>query len=159
MNTEITDAPAVSRRLEELGLEMPTGLVLLPRNLQSARSPDEFLYEELTPTLIKLFRASGIDEVLLSPCVSLKTIHENASGWVIPTLFVSSMVLSSHPHVIALALNIIGKYLILGPDRNPEIALDILVEKARSSKKVSYRGDPADLDQLAKIVKGLNNGN
>ena len=112
--------------------------------------------------MLQLFRKNGIDETILDPSVQLRTIHEQGNGWTLPTIFISSMVLSNNPHIVTLALNVIGNYLsqfFHGTEsKNRQVVLDILMETdpMRSCKKISYRGGVDGLSQVVEIVEKLN---
>ncbi len=164
MSIEITEVQLSSTRFKELGIGLPEEIAFLPRNFASVNSADEFLYDELVPTFRKLFRTNGINETELNPTMQLRTIHEKDGSWILPTFFMSSMLLSNHPDAVTLALNIIGNYLsnfLHGTkSKDKQVTLDLLIENdpVRSFKKISYTGSIDGLSEVSKIVKELNDG-
>lgn len=161
MSIEISSAPSLSKRCQELDLDLPDGLSLLPENLETAQAADGLLYSEITPTLRKLLRKNGVEESSLGSSLPTKTVHRRSADWVLPTLFVGNLVLSSNPHMISLALNVIGNYVstFLQAKSGTEacVSLDVIIERDsfRSSTKVSYRGEASGLSQIAEIVESV----
>ena len=63
-------------------------------------------------------------------------IHENAFEWIVPTIFISSFLLSQNPHSISVVLGVISNYLtdwLKGIPSNKEVKLDI-IEETRTGK-------------------------
>lgn len=166
MSIGITEVQLSSTRFKELGIGLPKGIAFLPRNFTSVNSADEFLHEELVPTLRKLFREHGINETELNPPMQLRTIHEKDGSLILPTVFISSIFLSNDPHAVTLtlALNIIGNYLsnfLHGTkSKDKQVKINILIENdpVRSFKKIVYTGSIDGLPEVLEIVKELNDG-
>lgn len=67
MPVEVEDFVDVESRAAALGLNAPSGVCFLPRNIEDAASASELLYEGDVATLRVLFRQAGVVETRLEP--------------------------------------------------------------------------------------------
>lgn len=154
--SDYCDVPA---KAQTLGLNVPEGLALLPRNFEEATSLEELLHEYAVQTIRILFRQNKIPETRLErenqkiPC-----IQENEFALVLPALFVSGLILTQNPHLLSVALNVIANYatdFFKGIPRRKKIVLDVIVEDVivenktrRRYKKLHYEGDAEDIKEI-----------
>ncbi|OGP51461.1 MAG: hypothetical protein A2Y79_08065 [Deltaproteobacteria bacterium RBG_13_43_22] len=158
MTFTITDYCDVQARAEDLNLNRPEGLALLPRNFDTAAMRDELLHESAVQTVRLLFRENEIPERRVEPegC-KIPCIQENEFALILPTLFVGSLLLSQNPHLLSLALNVIANYatdFFKGlPGRN-KVVLDVVVEdkNKKLSKKIHYDGGIDGLKEITEIA-------
>ena len=138
--------------LERLGLRPPNASVL-PRNFVTAQSPEEFIFEEMTPTIQKLGRKVGLMVDVLGP-VGYRSIHEKDAEIVAPVLlFAQSFLVEGGASLTVAFLEHLGHHIASrwGPKITRERAavLEIVVTNGRRAKRVRYSGP---LDGLATIV-------
>lgn len=154
----ITDYCNVSERAQELGLNAPTGLAILPRNFEEAVSVNDLLHQSEVKTIRSLFRQNNIPETKLEknnqkiPCT-----HENEFALVLPTIFVGTLLFSQNPHLLSLALSIIANYatdFFKGIPGRRKVVLNIVVENKSNggAKKIHYEGDSDGLKEITEIV-------
>lgn len=160
----ITDYCNVSERAQELGLNIPTGLAVLPRNFEDVTSAIDLLHEREVQTVRSLFRQNNVPETKLEkdnqkiPC-----IHENEFALMLPTIFVGALIVSQNSHLLSLALSIIANYateFFKGIPGRRKVVLNIVVENKSKggAKKIHYEGDPDGLKEITEIVgKVFNN--
>jgi hypothetical protein len=67
-----------------LGIE-PANVSVLPRNFATVQAPEEFIFEEMTPTILKLGRSVGLIVSVPGPSDS-RTIHEKDTEVIAPIL-------------------------------------------------------------------------
>jgi hypothetical protein len=164
MSVIITEYCNVVEKSIQLGLNLPNKITILPRNYYDAKNKEDLLYDSSVETIRKLFRQHNIEESRLeSKGEIIPCIQENDFSLVLPTIFVSSLIMSQNTHAISLAISIISNYatdFFKGiPGRNT-VRLSIVVEtmEGKSSKKVSYEGDCDGLKEIADIAgKVFNN--
>ncbi len=158
MSFTITEYCDVRHTARQLGLNEPQGLALLPRNFSDAKSIDELIHESAIQTVRKLFRENNIQETRLEhegqkfPC-----IQENEFSLLIPTIFVSGLILSQNPNLLSVALSIIANYatdFFRGLPGNNKVRLDVVVEDKASkrSKRIHYEGKADGLKEIADIA-------
>src|SRR5262249_19873290 len=158
MSYTISDYCDVGEKAQTLGLNIPEGMAFLPRNFDKATTADDLLHESTVQTVRILFRENGIPETKLErdgqriPC-----IQENEFALLLPTLFVSALILSQNPHLLSIALNIIATYatdFFKGIPVSNKVVLDVVVEdKSRKcSKKVHYEGKIDGLKEITEIA-------
>jgi hypothetical protein len=163
MTTQISDYINVKERAVELGCNAPTGLAIIPRNFEVARSKDELVHESSTATIRVLWRQAGISETRIEmgddrfPCVQEKAFE----GWIGPIIFVGASLLSQNPYLMSVAFGVISNYLTdwfkgLPGDKN--VKLDIVIEetKGKSCKRIHYEGNAEGLHDLNKIVSEVS---
>lgn len=164
MPCEITDYVDVASRATDLGLKLPSGLAILPRNFDSAASPEEFLYESTTPTVRLLWREAGVTETRLeSEAARARCIGEKAALWVAPTIFVGALLLTQNPQVVSIAINVISSYLtdmFRGLPVGRDVRLDVVVEKTSRRKcvRVRYEGKLEGLRDVPELVREASQG-
>jgi len=148
----------VAARARTLGLNVPNGIAFLPRNFVEAKGPGELLHESSVQTVRSLFRQNAIPETRLElEGQKILCIQENEFALVLPTLFVSSLILSQNPHLLSIALNIIANYathFFKGIPGRSRVVLDVVVEEKskRSSKKIHYEGEVGGLKEIRDIA-------
>jgi len=137
---------------------------LLPQNYYSANNPEELFYNEEIHTIKKMFHAEGIGDIVLK--INENLINEykgqKSGTLILPTVFITSMLLTENPKLVSIALSVIANYtsrMFRGiPLSEREVELKI-IHKNKKTKKFSeifYRGDVKGLHSLETILKDLN---
>jgi hypothetical protein len=160
MNTTISDFISVRDKLLALGYRAPTGLAILPLNLEHAASPNEIRLQSEAATVKTLFRQAGIPlDELFEPSNRPLYVQNNDVHWVAPAIFVAAGVLSENPNAVSVALGVLSNYLtdfFKGRTSEPQIKATIVVEttKTKTCKRIEYEGNVEGLKALADVVKG-----
>ena len=157
---ETTDFIDVRSRIAELDLDQPTGLAILPNNLDSAESQADFVYAASSETITKLLRTNDLQIEALSPR-PLTTRRDHDYTLVLPTLFVAAAYLSENPNAISVALGVIANYatqMMQGVRGGGRVRASITVEtaKTKSVKRIDYEGPPSGLSDMAKLVESTH---
>jgi hypothetical protein len=164
MKIDITDYIDISEKTAELGLQYPSGIAILPNNLESASNKDEFYYESSTSTIRKLFKLAGIEETQLEiEGKKPRQIVQLSSDWISPIIFLSYTVINDG--MVPIVINIISSYLYDILKSNPDdskVKVQIVIEnettpkKKKQYKKVTFEGNQKALesfkDQFKEIV-------
>ena len=159
MTVETTQVESVLERATALGLSPPTFLALLPRNFFDADDRADLIHESNATTIRKLWKRNKISETPLEPPeVVFPVVVERSADWVAPTVFVSSMLLTSNPALVSLAIGVIANYatdFLKGRVAKPTVRLDVVVEttKSKSFRRISYTGPVDGLNNLPDIVR------
>src|SRR2546421_10768809 len=110
VDIQVSDYVDVEKRALELGYKAPTGLTILPRNFDTATSPDELIHEGTTPTIRSLLRQAGIQVTRLEK-EGEKIPHSARESWewAAPILYISQWMLTNTalPTTISLISNYI----------------------------------------------------
>jgi hypothetical protein len=151
---------ATGTRLEGLGLQVPD-VAVLPRNFESAATPEDFVFEESTSMIVALGRRAGVMVTVPGPS-EYRTIHEKDAEIIAPVLQFSHQFLMEGGAVLAVAfLQELGRHVRKrwgGRNRDRHAILEIAVTKGRSSKRLTYSGPPEELAQIVEAAQGLFNG-
>ena len=159
MSINITDYIDVRLQARALGLNAPTGLAILPRNIAEATRADELLHESSATTLRSLFRQNNIEETRVEKeGQKIPLIQENEFSLILPIIFVSASLLSQNPHALAIAMNIIANYatdFFKGIPGSKKVTLDIVVESksVKGSKRLHYEGPQEGLEETGKMAR------
>lgn len=159
MSIQVSEYVNVKDQALKLGCNSPTGLALLPRNFETAKSKDELVHESAVPDIRIIWRQAGISETKIEKeSDKFPYAQENAFEWVGPIIFVSTMLLSQNPHAISIALNIISNFLtdwFKGIPGIKKVKLDVVIEKDENKKsiRIHYDGDPDGLAELDKVIR------
>ena len=157
----IEDYPRVSTRLRELGFEVLGGLLILPTGFEDATAPAEMCHVSDASTIQKLWTEAGIQGEVVQPKEGPKvpTLIQHGFSWIAPTIFVSSMLLTENPSVVAVALNIVGNYatdFFRGRLGRPEVRLRVVTEDTNGNcTELSYEGPPEGVRDLRKSIEQI----
>jgi hypothetical protein len=152
----------VKKRAEELGCSIPNLITVLPRNFADAKSKEELVYEDETPTVRTLWRTNGVMETPIEKKgEKIPYAVEESFDWVGPMIFVASQFITQNPSLLDTAISIILTYLadwFKGlPSNQKKAKLQVIVEtKSGTYKKVGYEGPPEGLAELPKIIRSLH---
>ena len=153
----------VREHLISIGCSEPTGFAVIPSNLESVKSPSQFLIPSDAMTIRKLLRQEDLpfDDVVPDGMKPRYYSHKSID-LLLPTLFVSAGLLSENPYLVQVALSVIGNYatdFFKGTLRQRVVKMEVVIEKDDGScRKFSYEGPPENLKDASNIVKELQNG-
>lgn len=166
MNIHVTDYVDVEKRASELGYNVPTGLAILPRNFDTANSPDELIHESTTPTIRSLLRQAGIQETRLEKEGDKFPLSARKSWeWVSPIIYISQWMLTNV--ALPVTISMISSYLYditKGHRYDAEVTLEFAIEtiektkrgEKREYKRITIKGSPEELKAFdAKTLKQL----
>jgi hypothetical protein len=89
MDIQITDYIDVEKRALDLGLNVPSGIAILPRNFDTAESADELIHESTAPTIRVLWRQAGVAETRLEKeGMKIPQGSRKSWEWVGPIIFI-----------------------------------------------------------------------
>ena len=154
----VTDYCDVPEKARSLNINEPTGLAILPRNFLVAKTADELLHESSVQSIRSLFRQNGISETRIEKeGQKIPNIQENEFSLLLPTLFVTNLILTENPVLLSIALNIISNYatdFFKGITGKQKVKLDVIVQNknGKGSKKIHYEGDSEGLKEITKIA-------
>lgn len=172
MEIQVVEYINVTKRAEELGLNVPTGLAILPNNFDTAISADELIHEGTTPTIRSLWRQSGVIETRLEKGGSkLPQIARKSADWISPIIFVSQAMLMDA--ALPLTINLISSYLydlLKGRQDKSQIAIRFASESVDNTQNgqnkksilLTFKGTPQewnefDTDKVRQLLEGKNN--
>ena len=159
MTTTSSEYPPVSKRAAAMGLTVPSGLVILPANFETADVGEELHFPKEALTISKLLSASGIPVSRLGADARRGFIYNRDANFVVPTLFLAAELVKS-PDLLTASISVIQEYLgdVFGQvagDRKVEADLVLEFGTSGQCRKISYKGDLAGLKDLPKIVKTI----
>jgi hypothetical protein len=156
------DYPDIEKKLQNLGLNFPKSLALLPENLADAKEKKDLLNSATTPTVRVLLRQAGIVETPIEEENHIPRQYLESFDWFGPTIFLASTLISQNPEIVDKIISLIMEYLLKvffrGIPKNKRNAkLHIVVQTKKGSfKKADYEGDAEGLKELPRIIRSLN---
>lgn len=160
MSCETADYINVREKLEVLGIDISSELLILPRFFDTSASLDKMYHESSARTVVKLLNKAGIQgSTLQSQGEKLGTIKENNITWIGPTLFIASLMWSQNPQAVDLALNIIANYasdFFLGRFGEKKARISFVIENEKGEcKKLIYEGPVEGLKEIRSSLEQL----
>lgn len=158
----ITDYPDVKAIAERLDCNVPTGVALMPRNFDEAKSKAELIHEDTVKTLRTIMREQGITETRFErDGERFRYIQENAylEGIV---FFVAATACTHDPNLLSVTLNMVSNYLtdtlkgagrLLAVDQRAKV--DFIVETKRGCKRLNYDGPVAGIKDLEGVIRAV----
>lgn len=127
---------------------------ILPRNFMIADSADDFVFEEMTPTIQKLGRRVGLTLRVPGPD-RYRSIHEKDAQVIAPVLvFAHSFLIEGGAALTVAFLEHFGRFVASqwGPkiSRERDAHLEIIITHGKRAKSVQYTGP---IDGLATIIE------
>ncbi len=164
MKTTISDYIQVFEKLDELGCSYSKGIAILPENFETATPTTSLMQLAEASTIKTLFRNNDIPySEIRRENEKSSYIQNSAFEWIGPTLFLSAVLLSEKPEIIAIALNVIANYLTtvffkgFSGDKLAELNIVVGNPKSANFKHISYNGHIDGIPSLADVVKEVLN--
>jgi len=163
MTTTVSDYIDARQRIASLGCVSPSGIALLPDNLETAPDRTKLLMRAESATIKTLFRTSKVplDEIMpVGERVSY--VQNNSFEWVLPTIFISATLMAQSPDVVSVGMNVLSNYItdfLKGVSGKKVIKIDIIFEEknGKTFKKIKYEGDDQGISAIVEIVKQIYN--
>lgn len=162
MGVVVAEYVDVYQRARELGLNLTSHLVILPRGFAAPTPTPDLAHEADATTIRKLLRAEGIDvQQVEPPDGRLPSVIQRSADWLAPTIFVGSMLFSQNPYAIQVALNVLASYaydILKGRFLAPQVKVTFVVEQSKSKKccRVDYDGPVTGLKELADVLREVH---
>lgn len=153
----------VKRRALELGLEAPTGLVLLPRHFETAKERSDLIYESSVADIRALWRAEQLLETRIDKeGAPIPYVQEKKYEWIFPMILVGAAVWSKDPYAAQLAITVIGgymtHYILKGRPSwlSDDVPCDVIVERITRDEyiKIHYEG-PSEGLEFDKLIEKI----
>jgi hypothetical protein len=154
MDIQVSVYIDVEKRALDLGLTVPTGIAILPRNFDAAAAADELIHESTAPTIRVLWRQAGVVETRLEKEeMKFPQGAKKSWEWVGPIIYVSQVMLTDA--AIPITINMISSYLYdlwKGHHHDAEITAEFVVERIQHTKqeetreytRITFRGSPEE---------------
>jgi hypothetical protein len=158
MNIQASNYIDVEEKATELGLNIPTGLAILPRNFDTAEATDELIHESTAPTIRSLWRQEGVAETRLEKeGMKIPQGSRKSWEWVGPIIYISQSMLTNA--AIPITINMISSYLYdlwKGHHHDAEVTVEFVVErthnskqgKTREYKRITFKGSPKEWEKF-----------
>ena len=171
MEIQVAEYIDVAKRAEELGLNVPTGLAILPNNFDIATSADELIHEGTAPTIRSLWRQSGVIETRLERDGNkLPQSAKKSADWISPIIFVSQAMLMDA--ALPLTMNLISSYLydlLKGRQSKSQVVIRFASESVDNTQNkqdkrtmlLEFKGTPQewkefDVNKVRQLLEGKN---
>jgi len=161
VDTRVTDFVNVRARAAELRLELKSELAILPRHFEDANDSAGLAHEAEASTLRKVLDDAGLAVQQLEPPTGrLAIVVEHTAEWVLPVLFVGSMLLTQNSYAIQVALSVLGSYaadFLKGVGATQEVKLTVVVERTRagSCRRLDYQGPASRVKELEGLIRSI----
>jgi hypothetical protein len=156
----ITDFINFTKQLKNIDCCKPSDFCFLPENIETAKSVNNFVFSESTPTIQKLFKKHEIPEEKISDNKYVYR-HRHSVDLYGPIIFISYSLLTENSSLISIALNVISNYVFdyfKGSFGTHKVKFEFVVEveENRVYKKINYEGGAEGLKNIENIIKTIN---
>lgn len=159
MEHKITEFINIRERIESLNNNFNSDFCILPENIESATSVDEFIFTDNATTVKKVFHNNNVSIDILQN--SNSAFRQRCSiDWYAPMIFIGYSLLSENSNLITVGLNVLSNYItdfFKGSFGRKNVKIEIVVESSpkKEYKCISYEGSPEGLKDLEKVIKAL----
>lgn len=174
MEIQITEYIDVAKRAEELGLNVPTDLAILPINFATATTSHDLIHESTAPTIRSLWRQAGVTETRLEKeGDKLPQGAKKSAEWISPIIYISEAALTGV--AVPLTINMISNYLydlFKGRHNKAKISIRFAVEPNKQTEDgddkksllLTFDGTSKDwqefdVDKLMQLLEKTRMGN
>lgn len=149
----------VSIRLQELGLNAPTGICILPSNYINAASSNDLFVPQTAPDLRVLLRKAGVNLTKIEPDgVKVPYRDDRDRTLILPMLFFAASYFTQDPNQLNVALGVVANFVtdffrgMIGTHR---VNCSVVVEKTdkKTTKMIHYNGPPEEFGKLIDCIK------
>jgi hypothetical protein len=153
-NVETTEATgSCFDEMAELGRD---SILILPANAE-ALSSEAPIFASTLPTVVKLAKQEGLPFAIWPVVENPRLLEQRSVEWFAPALFVSSLLYTTNPHAVSVALSIVANYLtmLFGGTSAAVVRLNVYVrnDKKGSTAKISYKGPVAGMKHLDDAIR------
>lgn len=159
MKNDISDYLNLNTRLIELGVNNSCDFLIIPENIESANSQEDFIFTETAVDVRKIFKLNSV-EIELLQSKDLKLKQRKAIDYFAPILFIGYSMLSENYPIIAKALELLSEHIsdyFKGKFGDKNVKLEVIVETKPKSeyKRINYEGGIEGLKEVTEIIKTL----
>jgi hypothetical protein len=165
-NISVVEVGNIPNILSELNCNVPKGLAFLPKNLFTAKTKQDLIYENSEKTFRTLFRNANLElHRVEKEGDKIHHLQHNAFEWIGPTIFIGISFLSENPNGIAVALSVIANYatdFFKGLSGKKIAKLEIIIEEEngllknkKNYQKISYEGPVEGIHSIAEVIKHM----
>lgn len=167
----ISDYIDVKKKLKKLRCKTPKLITVLPDNFGKVKTKEQFYYSGDSYDLIEGLKKFGIKETTLERKVDRPTIAYRDPEWVGPIIFLAERLISEHPHLVTIVLNVISNYItdaikiIHRKMKIPKTSLQkefpaefniVLETRSGDYKKIYYKGPLEGIKKLEEIIMEIS---
>jgi hypothetical protein len=139
-------------------------IILLPQNYELTNKKEDLFFNEEIKTVSKMFSLNSLDNYIIkfNGDEIDNYIAQKSGEIILPSIFISSLILTENPQLVSVALGVISNYattLLKGiPKRNQNVKFKIINKNSKTKEftKIEYNGNVEGISELAKVVKGIN---
>ncbi|GET22138.1 hypothetical protein [Prolixibacter denitrificans] len=159
MKHEITDYINLNNRLKELNIDKSISLSILPENIISANSEDDFVFTDTALEIKKYLNHHDI-EIELLKSTDLKLKQRRAIDFFAPIVFIGYSILTENYPIVKTVIDLLSKQIsdyYKGTFGKKNVKIEIVVETTPKSeyKSINYEGDIEGLKTIPEIIKSL----
>jgi hypothetical protein len=161
MTQKISDYINLNQRLDDLDVKIESEFCILPENIASAKSKNDFVFTETALDIKKFLKLNNV-EIELLPGNGLKLRQRKSIDFFLPIIFIGYSILTQNESLIATGLEILSKHIInqfKGTFGEKKVKLDIVIETKpkKEYKTINYEGSVEGLKEIPEIIKSLKN--
>lgn len=150
-NTKVIDI------LNSLTVEKP---IILPTNL-SEQDTKYLIFENSTASIKKLLNENNFNIDIFANDKEVVYKDNRSIDWVIPTILITSTMITQNPLLISMLINIISSYvydIFKGRSKDPTVKTKIIYKDEEKKKyfQCDYEGVNSGLGEINKILETLN---
>ena len=156
----------VEARLKELGLPESNGLMVLPRNFETAKPGDALQYQSTLPDIERLLAKTNLPVAKVPDEIKTEQIEDRDIAWVVPVIYVSYEVINNNPEWAKILFENIVEYLKKRYSEvfeNKQVQIDLVKQNLKDKKtgaftyeRYQYKGNGRGIDEFRRSIEEMH---
>lgn len=161
METKIREYNNFINQIKKYNFDIPDGISLIPTNIEMANSKDELVYFGSAKSLKKLWKSNSIElEKIEKEGDYQYYLYQRSAEWIAPTIFLGASLLYENSNTISVALSVVANYvtdLFKGKPPKTTFKMELIIEEEKNKKykKITFEGEPNNMNDLVKVIREL----
>jgi len=159
MEHKVTDFINLRERFENIDNNFHSEFCIVPENIESAKSVDEFIFADNAITIRKVFQKNNVSiDMLQNDNTAFR--QRCSIDWYAPMIFIGYSLLSDNSNLVSVGLSVLSNYItdfFKGSFGRKNVKIEIVVESTpkKEFKCISYEGSPEGLKELEMVIKAI----
>ena len=159
MTQIISEYINLDQRFSDLDIKIENEFCILPENIVSAKTKNEFVFTETAIDIKKYLKISGVEIRLLQES-DLKLKQRKSIDFFAPIIFIGYSILTENSPLIQIGLEKLYDYItdqFKGTFGEKKVKLEIVIETKpkKEYKSITYEGGLEGLKEIPAIIKSL----
>ena len=155
----------VEARLIELGLPKCEGVMVLPRNFETAKAGETLQYQSTLPDVERLLAKTSLPVTKVPEDIKTEQVEDRDVSWVVPAIYVSYQVINHNPEWAKILFENIIEYLKKRYSEvfeNKQVQIDLVKQNLKEQsgdftyEHYQYKGSGQGIDEFRRSIEAMH---